>query len=41
MPFLERIAHQNQLRYIAVEGGNIGVISNGAGYCMATNDLLS
>lgn len=41
MPFIERIASHHQLRYIDIEGGNIGVISNGAGYCMATNDLLS
>ena len=23
-----------------MDNGNIGVVSNGAGYCMATNDLL-
>jgi succinyl-CoA synthetase beta subunit len=29
------------MRYLHFEKGNIGVISNGAGYCMATNDLLA
>ena len=28
------------LKYVALEDGNIGVISNGAGQCMATCDFL-
>ena len=39
--FKERIAMEHKLRYIALqEGGNIGVICNGGGYGMATNDLI-
>lgn len=41
MDFKERIAAESRLRYVSLEGkGNIGVICNGAGYAMATCDIL-
>lgn len=39
MAYQERIAKLVDLYYIVL-GGNIGVISNSAGECMATNDLI-
>ena len=39
--FKERIGQNAQLRYVHMEGGSVGLISNGAGYSMATCDLLA
>jgi succinyl-CoA synthetase beta subunit len=39
LAYQERIAKLVDLYYIALEG-NIGVICNSAGECMATNDLI-
>ena len=35
----ERIAHEMDIKYVDMKG-NIGVISNSAGLCMATNDSI-
>ncbi len=40
MVYQERIAKISDLCYVALSG-NIGVISNSAGLCMATNDLIN
>ena len=39
--YKERIAAQYKFRYVHIPGGNIGIITNGAGYCLATQDLIS
>ncbi len=36
----ERVAHNSDIRYISMQG-NIGCMANGAGLCMATNDILN
>ena len=41
MHFKERISSESALRYINLEGGNIGIICNGGGYAMASMDLLT
>ena len=41
MHYKERIALNSRLNYIHLEDGNIGLISNGAGMCMATMDLIT
>lgn len=41
MHFKERISRENGLRYINLEGGSAGIICNGAGYAMASMDLLT
>lgn len=41
MHYKERIALNSRLDYIHLPGGNIGLISNSAGACMATMDLIS
>jgi succinyl-CoA synthetase beta subunit len=40
MHYLERVAYIGGLRYIKIPGGNVGVISNSAGQCMALMDSL-
>ena len=40
MHYKERIALNSRLNYIHLESGNIGLISNSAGMCMATMDLM-
>jgi len=40
MNYRERMAFQKQIRYVWLGEGNIGLISNGAGMCMAMADLL-
>jgi len=42
MNYKERMALQKQLRYINFQNsGNVGLMSNGAGMCMAMADLLA
>ena len=36
----ERLASVNDIKYTDLDG-NIGMVTNSAGLCMATNDLLS
>jgi len=38
--YKERMAITEDLKYVSLEDGSIGVISNGAGQCMATCDFL-
>ena len=40
MKLKERIANIQQLRYVDLDAGNIGVLTNGAGYSLATIDIL-
>lgn len=40
MKIKERIANIQQLRYVDLDDGNIGVLTNGAGYSLATLDIL-
>jgi succinyl-CoA synthetase beta subunit len=37
---MSRLAYNHDLKYVDLNGGNIGLISNGAALCLATNDLL-
>ena len=39
--YKERIALTENLNFITMEEGSVGVISNGAGQCMATMDFLA
>jgi len=41
MHYKERIASHFQFRYVHIPDGNIGVVTNGAGYCMATQDIIA
>ena len=41
MNFRERIAEHHNIRYVHIDNGNIGILSNGGGLCMATLDLLT
>uniref|UniRef100_A0A7S3CMP5 ATP-citrate synthase/succinyl-CoA ligase C-terminal domain-containing protein n=1 Tax=Strombidium rassoulzadegani TaxID=1082188 RepID=A0A7S3CMP5_9SPIT len=41
MNYIERISELAQLSLIKFEQGNIGIISNSAGYCMATCDVIA
>ena len=41
MHFKERIALTSGLRYVHLGKGNIGLISNSAGECMATMDMIA
>ena len=41
MNYKKRIALNSRLDYIHIPNGNIGLISNSAGGCMATMDLIS
>jgi len=41
MHYKERISRENGLRYINIEGGSTGIICNGAGYAMASMDLIT
>ena len=41
MHYKERISRENGLRYINLDGGSTGIICNGAGYAMASMDLVT
>ena len=40
MTTMSRLAHNHDLKYVDLNEGNIGIISNGASLCMASNDLI-
>jgi succinyl-CoA synthetase beta subunit len=40
MTKMTRLAYNSDLKYVDLYDGNIGLISNGAALCMATNDLI-
>ena len=40
MNFIERMAEVSQLKYVKLPGGNIGVVCNGGGHGLASNDLI-
>jgi succinyl-CoA synthetase beta subunit len=40
MTSMSRVAYNHDLKYVDLFDGNIGLISNGAALCMATNDLI-
>ena len=40
MQFIERKAHQLQIRYVYIGQNNVGIISNSAGMAMASVDAL-
>ena len=37
---MSRLAYNHDLKYVDLYDGNIGLISNGAALCLATNDLI-
>ena len=41
MNYRERVALCQQVKYVHLEGGSVGLVSNSAGTCMAQMDMLS
>ena len=35
MNYRERVAHQQQVKYVHLKDGTVGLVSNSAGLCMA------